>query len=262
MTDSNAPRECTFAQALGEIRQMNQDIYQPEFVKSLFNEMSATYGFTNYVSSFGFTERWRRACVAGVPLTKNMLVVDLMTGMGETWSLIAPRLGQGGQIRALDIAPEMCRVARERTHRFAGVAIDVIEGDALAAPYANASADCVISSFGLKTFSSSQLVRLAAEVWRIVKPGGAVCFVEISVPKNALLRLLFMFYLQCVIPIVGRLCLGNPANYRCLARYTVSYRDGAAAVEALEGAGFAVERDDLFFGCATRIRAVKPTRAS
>lgn len=238
---------------------MSQDIYQPEFVRSLFNEMSATYGFTNYVSSFGFTERWRRACVAGLPLGANVSVVDLMTGMGETWALIAARLGHAGQIRALDIAPEMCRVARERTQRFAGVVIDVIEGDALAAPYADASADCVISSFGLKTFSPSQLVRLGAEVWRIVKPGGAVCFVEISVPKIAWLRRLFMFYLQSVIPVVGRLCLGNPENYRCLARYTMSYRDGAAAVDALAAAGFIVERDDLFFGCATRIRAVKPS---
>jgi len=120
----------------------------------------------------------------------------------------------------------------------------------LATPYTDASAECVLSSFGLKTFSPSQLELLATEVWRIMKPGGTFSFVEISVPKRAWLRILFMFYLRYVIPVIGWMCLGNPANYRYLAKYTALYRDGASAAAAFAAAGFAVEHDDLFFGCA------------
>ena len=32
---------------------MPENIYDPMFVQSLFDEMSKTYGITNYISSFG-----------------------------------------------------------------------------------------------------------------------------------------------------------------------------------------------------------------
>ena len=32
----------------------SEDIYQAQFVRTLFDEMSATYGITNVISSFGF----------------------------------------------------------------------------------------------------------------------------------------------------------------------------------------------------------------
>jgi len=61
----------------------DEQIYEPQFVASLFDEMSATYGITNYISSFGFCERWRRQPLEVTRLQPGMLVVDLMTGMGE-----------------------------------------------------------------------------------------------------------------------------------------------------------------------------------
>lgn len=44
------------------------DIYKKEFVEHLFNRMSMTYGVTNYISSFGFTERWRKQCIREIEL--------------------------------------------------------------------------------------------------------------------------------------------------------------------------------------------------
>ena len=38
-------------------------IYDAGSLRALFDEMSRTYGFVNFVSSFGFTRRWRRQCV-------------------------------------------------------------------------------------------------------------------------------------------------------------------------------------------------------
>ena len=83
----------------------NPDIYNPTFVRDLFNEMSRTYGITNFISSFGFCKRWRGQCVAQVALRPGMIVCDLMTGMGECWPPITTALQARGQLFALDFSP-------------------------------------------------------------------------------------------------------------------------------------------------------------
>ena len=42
--------------------------YEDRYVQALFDRMGRTYGVMNVVSSFGFSELWRRHCVrnAGV----------------------------------------------------------------------------------------------------------------------------------------------------------------------------------------------------
>src|SRR4051812_11009281 len=62
------------------------DIYNPAYVQDLFDRVSSTYGFTNYIASFGFTERWRKACITRLgSLPSNAVGCDLMCGRGETW---------------------------------------------------------------------------------------------------------------------------------------------------------------------------------
>ena len=87
------------------------------------------------------------------------------------------------------------------------------------------SIDCVFPSFELKTFSLEQQEALACEINRILKPGGYVSFIEISVPKNKIFRWFYFIYLKVFIPIIGRLFLGNPDCYRMLGMYEM-VRDG------------------------------------
>jgi demethylmenaquinone methyltransferase/2-methoxy-6-polyprenyl-1,4-benzoquinol methylase len=122
-------------------------------------------------------------------------VLDLMTGMGEFYPDLARRVGAGGAIRAVDLSPEMCR----RTGRTAArcrCRIEVIEANALHTDIAPASADAVVSSFGLKTLSPPQTRRLAEQVAYYLKPGGRFSLIEISVPPHGLLRWPYLFYLK------------------------------------------------------------------
>jgi ubiquinone/menaquinone biosynthesis methyltransferase len=235
-----------------------QEIYQPAFVKRLFNEMAATYGITNYISSFGFCERWREQCVAQAALQPGMVVCDLMTGMGECWGPIQRRLGFEGRLIALDFSQEMCRRGREHCGRFSPLPIQIYEENVLANSIPDASVDRVVSSFGLKTFAPEHQQALAEEIYRILKPGGIFSLLEISVPRQALLRWPYMFYLKHAIPLIGRLLLGNPDNYRLLGRYTEGFGDSRAMGEQLRAAGLTVTCRDYFFGCASGVHGVRP----
>ncbi len=234
------------------------DIYQPGVVTSLFDEMSKTYGVTNYVASLGFCKRWRRHAVAGARLAPGLVVVELMSGGGECWRFLRRGMQRSGRLVAYDLSPEMCRLARQQLERLGDPNIELVEGDALATRLPDGVADRVVASFGLKTFSARQLEQLAGEVWRLLKPGGAFSFVEIATPRARWLRRIYFFYLRHVIPLVGQIFLGNPDNYRMLARYTEAFAAGEAAFGAFERAGFQVTREELFAGCAMRLTGQKP----
>jgi ubiquinone/menaquinone biosynthesis methyltransferase len=230
------------------------DIYKPAFVKALFDEMTASYGVVNLISSFGFCHFWRRACIQNISWRKGMVVHDWMTGMGELWPHILRRIGPDGRLVALDISTAMCDRARAKhAERVTVIERDIFEND-----FSDASADVVVSSFGIKTFSDDQKARLAKEIARVLKPGGDCSLIEISVPPTTILRTPFMFYVKRIIPAIGRLMLGNPENYRMLGVYTERFGDCAIMYECLKREGLDVKQLSHFAGCATSVFCRKP----
>jgi demethylmenaquinone methyltransferase/2-methoxy-6-polyprenyl-1,4-benzoquinol methylase len=238
-----------------------QDIYSPEFVRDLFDEMSHTYGAVNLLSSFGFCVRWRRQCLEQVPIHAGDVVFDLLSGMGELWPGLAAKVGRAGRICALDFSPAMCARSRRTAGRLPEASIDLRQEDVLRNSLADSSAEVVVSSFGLKTFTSAQRARLAREVARILRPGGTFSFLEISVPPLALLRWPYMAYLNYIVPWIGRLLLGNPDNYRLLGVYTAAHRDCREFAQHCTAAGLRAVLSSFFFGCATGVVGQKPDNA-
>ena len=67
-----------------------------------------------------------------------------------------------------------------------------------------------------------------------------------------------MFYLKRVIPLIGRLFLGNPDCYRMLGVYTEAFGDATFFAECLRTAGLESSLVSHLFGCATGVRGTKP----
>jgi len=105
--------------------------------------------------------------------------------------------------------------------------------------------------------SEQQLKRLAAEFWRILKPGGQIALVEVSKPKQVFLRFFYLFYLKYVIPVLGKICLGNPETYRMLGVYTVRFENCKHTKTILEQVGFEVGYQSYFGGCASGLLGMK-----
>ena len=94
---------------------------------------------------------------------------------------------------------------------------------------------------------------MARQVQRLLKPGGRYALLEISVPKRGLLRFPYLVYLRYVIPVMGRLLLGNPDNYRLLYEYTVRFADCRALVPLFERAGLTCRLRSFWLGTATAL---------
>ena len=236
------------------------DIYAPAFVKGVFDRCSGRYIAFSYACSLGFTERWRRQCVAAMPEpgTAAPTGYDLMAGTGEVWPHLLERLPAIGRIIAVDISSGMHRLAMERLHAHRAHHIDFVEDDVLASDLKDESADFIVSTFGLKTFDAGQHARLAALVARVLKPGGSFSMIEASDPKGWWLRPLYLLHLLIVLPLVERLFLKGARDFAMIGTYSMNFGDGAGMAELLRAQGLEVSFRRYFFGCATGVAGRKP----
>ena len=219
------------------------DIYDPKFVKGVFDRCSDKYITFSLICSFGFTERWRRQCVAAMPMpaTSKAHGYDLMAGTGEVWPHLLARFSDIASITAVDISSGMHRRAMERLHAHRSHRIAFIEDDVLESALPPESADFVISTFGLKTFNGDQQARLAAVVARVLKPGGVFSMIEASDPKGWWLRPLYLFHLKVVLPLIERVFLRGAQDFAMIGTYSTNFGNAAHVAGLLRGHGLEVE---------------------
>lgn len=227
------------------------NIYDPKFVQILFNKMSASYERVNLITSFGFSQRWRREMVNKLPIQEGSKVVDLLCGMGECWNPVLKKVGSSGKLIGLDFSSEMVKTAKRKKKRNEDYQIEILEENIFNNSILSGTADFITCGFGLKTFDEKQLAQIAEEVKRILKPGGEFSFADVSTPDNYLLRFFYLFYLEFIIPVLGLLLLGNPSTYRMLGIYTKKFKNAKNALLIFEESGLVVTYQEFFFGCAT-----------
>ncbi len=217
--------------------------------------MGKSYDVMNLLSSFGFSEFWRWQCVSAFALAPGARVCDMMAGTGECWRYITWQ--KPAAILSVDFSSFMIqRQTLRRKPR--GVPVSVLRENALATSIPSTSIDLVVSAFGLKTLGPEGVARFAREIRRILKPGGRYSLLEISAARDWWLGSLYRWYIDTVIPQIGRLCLGDIECYRTLGVYTKAFDSCANVVEAFRAAGLEASLEKHFFGCATSLVGRRP----
>lgn len=105
-----------------------------------------------------------------IPLLAGRRVLDIAAGSGNT-ALAAAR--RGCDVIASDYVPTLLQDARHRAD-VEKLPLEIMEADAQALPFADASFDVVLSTFGIM-FAPDQL-RACSEALRVCKPGGTLAF--------------------------------------------------------------------------------------
>lgn len=241
-----------------------QDIYDPAFVKGVFDRCSTAYISFSWIFSLGFTERWRKQCVKALALPPGREAegYDLMAGTGEVWPHLFRQHPGIRRVTAVDISSGMHRLALERLHQDRSHRIDFLEDDVLKSDLQDESGDFIVSTFGLKTFDPAQHRQLAELVARALRPGGVFSMIEASDPKGWWLRPLYLAHLKVLLPLIERTLLRGAQDFAMIGTYCTNFGDAESFAEMLRAQGLEVRFTRHFFGCATGVSGRKPVVVS
>jgi demethylmenaquinone methyltransferase/2-methoxy-6-polyprenyl-1,4-benzoquinol methylase len=222
---------------------------QPHEVAAMFDDVAERYDLTNDVLSLGQTRLWRRAVAQAVAARPGERVLDLAAGTGSS-SL--PFAAAGAQVVAADFSLGMLRVGK-RAHP----GLDLLAGDALRLPFADAAFDAVTISFGLRNVSDVDAA--LTEMARVTRPGGRLVVCEFSHPTWPPFRTVYTEYLMRALPSVARRVSSNPDAYVYLAESIRAWPDQPALSRRVAASGWtAVGWRNLTGGIVALHRASKP----
>jgi demethylmenaquinone methyltransferase / 2-methoxy-6-polyprenyl-1,4-benzoquinol methylase len=209
-------------------------------MRKMFSAIAPRYDFVTRTFSYGMDRRWKSLGVAKASLPQDAVVLDLACGTGDFARLVARRFPRA-RVIAVDLTEPMLSLARSR-----GVG-EAVCGDATSLPFADASFDCVFIGYGLRNFPD--LRSAVHEIERVTRPGGLMVSLDFFLPRNDVLRRLFLGYLYAQGAIWGALLHGDPRIYTYIPdslRHFVSMEEFSSL---LRSAGFArVDQRAHIFG--------------
>jgi demethylmenaquinone methyltransferase / 2-methoxy-6-polyprenyl-1,4-benzoquinol methylase len=204
-------------------------------VRSMFDRIAPVYDAMNRLMTAGLDRRWRRETAAAV-VRPGDRVLDVCCGTGD---LALAAAAAGGRVTGVDFSERMLERARRKS-----AAVEWLQADALALPFAEGSFDAATAGFGVRNFED--LDTGLRELHRVLRPGGRLGVLEITQPQGAL-RPFFHVWFDRIVPLAGKLLPGGGA-YTYLPASVRRFPGPGDLAAALERSGFAHVRYRLFAG--------------
>lgn len=228
------------------------------YIQTMFNRLAPRYDLFNHLTSMGLASYWRRETLK--PLSVGMRVLDLGCGTGDLALDAIKKIGDSGEVIGLDFSENMLVFAGKRyeklgfngKHRFKLIQKKAEELPVEAEPY-----DLVVSGFVLRNLYEN-IDLILSGVYRSLKTGGRISFLDITEPKNPLVRALWQFYMNTVVALYGKLLFGKDYPIFYLTESAHRFLRSDDFLEKLKSKGFKEVRAKSFMlGVITLYQAVK-----
>ena len=201
--------------------------------RDMFNEAAPGYDNAERITALGSGSWYRREVLRRCGVKPGMAVLDVAAGTGlvtaEAQALVGPR----GRVVALDPSPGMLAELQKK------LAVETLVAYAESIPLPEACVDFVSMGYALRHVGDMDAA--FAEYFRVLRPGGRACIMEISRPAGRFGRLALRAYIGGVVPLLARLS-GRHADVRRLWAYygdTIEAAiDPATILAAMRRAGF------------------------
>lgn len=213
----------------------SQGVEREKQVQEIFSEIAPRYDLLNHVLSMNIDRAWRRKAVdrLGWEDRADGTFLDACAGTYDLSLELARRSGFSGTVVASDFAQPMLVVGRDKLN---GSSVAPVCGDSLSLPFADDRFDGATVGFGVRNLSD--LDRGFREFRRVLRPGARLVILEFTVPPNAVMRSLYLFYFHRILPLVGRVVSGHPWAYTYLPESVKEFPGPDALAGRLKEAGF------------------------
>ncbi|NTU68102.1 MAG: bifunctional demethylmenaquinone methyltransferase/2-methoxy-6-polyprenyl-1,4-benzoquinol methylase UbiE [Chlorobiaceae bacterium] len=202
-------------------------------IRSMFDEVAPTYDFLNHLLSLGIDNYWRAAASARarklLARVREPKILDVATGTGDLAAAMAKI--PGAKVTGFDLSPEMLAIARKKYP-----AITFLEGCAEKLPFEAASFNAVSAGFGVRNFEN--LEQGMREFVRVLKTGGCALIIEPMIPRNHLMKSLYLVYFKKVLPKVAAMFSKSSFAYDYLPNSVEQFPQAEAFTSILKKSGF------------------------
>ncbi len=227
-------------------------------VWTMFDRIAPRYDLLNRLLSFRRDVAWRKRMAALLRDRHNIRLLDVATGTGDQILHLIDAGADISEATGIDMAEEMLKIGRTKLRsRNLEQRVSLQTGDATHIPIADASVDAATISFGIRNVED--VVQGLSEMRRVLVPGGCALVLEFSMPRRAVMRAGYLFYLRWILPGIGGLLSGDRHAYRYLNRTIETFPHGEAFCALMREAGFTqTEAIPLTFGVATIYKGIAP----
>jgi demethylmenaquinone methyltransferase/2-methoxy-6-polyprenyl-1,4-benzoquinol methylase len=208
----------------------------PDAVRSMFDRIAPVYDAMNRIMTLGLDLRWRRLAAESA-VRPGDRALDAACGTGDL--AVADVKAGASRVTGLDFSPRMLERARRKAP-----AIEWVQGDMLALPFADGTFDAATVGFGVRNVEDLELA--LRELHRVLRPGGRVAILEITQPRGAL-RPFFSLWFDRVVPLLGKVLPGGSA-YTYLPASVKRFPTAERLAELMQDVGVADVRVKLLAG--------------
>ncbi len=236
VSGQNDPAVMALATSFGE-RAVEPD-EKERLVRQVFERVAGRYDLMNDLMSGGIHRLWKEALIDWLYPRPGMHLLDLAGGTGDIAFRLLRRLEGRARVSLCDLQHEMVAVGRDRALDAGWLnEIEWIVGDAQALPFAARRFDAVTIAFGIRNVT--YIDRALREAHRVLRPGGRFLCLEFSRVVIPLLDRLYDAYSFSVVPLLGRLVVGDADSYRYLVESIRRFPDQETFASLMRDAGFA-----------------------
>lgn len=220
-------------------------------VKFIFENIAGKYDFLNHLLSFGLDSYWRKKALKLSGLNSDSILLDVACGTGDV-AIEAKKMGVT-KIFGADFSFNMLKLFNSKSKWIRGNNIQLVAENM---PVKSGSITNITVAFGVRNFYNIE--EGFKSFINVLKQNGKATILEFRLPKNIILRILYKFYFNNILPFIGGIISGNREAYKYLPNSVEDFDKKIDIVALLKKTGFSkIEKYNLTFGTVQVIIATK-----
>jgi len=215
-------------------------------ISEIFSTIAGRYDRANHILSLGLDKGWRRRLVRSAALQPGELLLDLCTGTADL-IIEFSKFELDSEIIGIDLSSEMLQVGQKKLRALTSrKKIELIKADVLNLPLMDQSVDVISIAFGLRNLANIQ--EGLSEMVRVLRPGGRLIILELSLPRHRVWRAIYSFYLKNLMPVFAAWIAGSRAPYRYLHDSICAFPSPSEILAQMTRAGLHKPECNLLLG--------------